>query len=57
MSDVEHIGQGSERWAKVRDEFVEAQAGQCGICRVPLVEPQLDHCHAPNAGVSTGKPR
>ncbi len=37
----------SEHWAKVRAEFVEAQAGHCAICSVDITEaPQLDHCHS-----------
>lgn len=46
MSDVQAVTRGTRSWRALRDEFVEAQAGQCAICRAPLGEdPNLDHCH------------
>ncbi len=42
----EFVQQGTGQWDEVRAEFVEAQAGQCAICRRTLTDPHLDHCHA-----------
>lgn len=39
------IAKGSDAWASLRNEFVEAQDGHCAICLEPLTEPKLDHCH------------
>lgn len=40
------VPRGSGDWSDVRDAFVEAQAGQCAICRESVEDaPNLDHCH------------
>lgn len=43
---VQVVTKGSNAWAAIRAEFIEAQAGQCAICRQDVTEdPRLDHCH------------
>lgn len=45
---LEWVSKGKRGWKRVRDEFVEEQEGQCGICRRQFdrsMPPQLDHCH------------
>jgi hypothetical protein len=44
---VELVPKGSVVWRRLRQEFLDAQDGQCAICRDPLTldRVHLDHCH------------
>ncbi len=46
---LEIVTKGTRTWRTLREEFVEAQAGICAICRLPMTEEtgiHLDHDHA-----------